>query len=520
MTDLMEMASAGTGKSNYDDLKFYFRNLNTLFSIRKTLSMDMMTAMPTGGMSRRLYDITSITRRIYAETTTPAVTKLLDKVEDEFEKDPDSWSQWDKANLVEMRRIHNHLSALPPNIYTACARFTNEGRKRHAIAVEKKSWKEAEVYIQQVVDTYRQVAELKQEKFQTQSLYNALLLGYCSDISVDQMDKLYGNLINPLKDIRERALEKQESLDDPIPLSGNFSKNEQMWLNQSILDLMGFDFSHGSLYITHISPSTGGTPEDVRVLVRCSERDSFLDSLEDTLYQGARALYIQNLPSAWKMQPVGQDQGTLMMNAMSIFYETIIGRTPQFFSFVSARAEGVFRSLKNQSFEPENLYRLKKVIRTTPRRDEADELSKIFHDILRYRIERDLIDGRLQVKDLPERWNEESKKLLGAKPKSDADSALQNPDWFTGRFGFIATNTLSHIIAAELHNKLFEEQKDLPGSIQKGDLTPINEWLKENVHSKGCSESALAMVKNITGRELSEESLLEHFERRYLSDKR
>lgn len=209
-----------------------------------------------------------------------------------------------------------------------------------------------------------------------------------------------------------------------------------------------------------------------------------------------------------------------MLNSLSLLYETIIGRTPQFFDFISVRAEGVFRQFKNKSFEPENLYQLKKVITKTTQRNEADELSKIFHDILRYRMERDLINGGLEVKDIPERWNEESKQLLGKTPDTLAEGALQNPDWFTGRFGFIPTNTLSHIMAAEMHEILYEKIDDLPTQIQKGHLEGVGQWIKTNIHQKGRKDGTFATMKNITGHDLSTDALLKHLERRYLSDKR
>jgi carboxypeptidase Taq len=242
--------------------------------------------------------------------------------------------------------------------------------------------------------------------------------------------------------------------------------------------------------------------------------------LEDTLYQGARGLYYQNLPTEWHSQPVGQDQGAIMLNALSQLYETIIGRTPQFFDFISVRAEGVFRQFKNKTFEPENLYQLKKMINPTSIRNDADELSKIFHDILRYRIERDLINGGLEVKDIQERWKEESKQLLGQEPHQATEGVLQNPDWFTGRFGFIPTNTLSHIIAAELHDTLYQNIDNLPQEIQKGHLDKVGTWVKDNIHSLGRSKQPFETLKTVTGKELCTDALLKHLERRYLSDKR
>lgn len=519
-TDTGKLKSVAEPANGYNELKFYFANLNAMFSIRNTLAVDMMTAMPVGSLQRRMHDIASIAKRIYAETTTPTVSKLLDQVENEAAKNPGEWNEWDKANLVEMRRIHSHLSALPPDLYIASVQASNEGRRFHANALRENSWEAASPQIEKVVDLYRKIAELKQKKFETATPYRALLIGYASDISSRQMDELYEALLKPLSGLYKKAQDKQKNRPPPLPLDGTFSKKDQMWLNKTILELMGFDFEKGGLYVSNLSPMTGGNPDDVRVLVRCGNNTNFLDSLEDTLYQGARGLYYQNLPKDWRSQPVGQDQGAIMLNALSMFYETIIGRTPQFFDFISVRAEGVFRQFKNKSFGPENLYQLKKVINPTLVRNEADELSKIFHDILRYRIERDLINDGMKVQDIPERWNEESKQLLGSAPKDFAEGALQNPDWFTGRFGFIPTNTLSHIMAAEMHATLYESVDNLPAQIQKGQFKNIGNWVKENVCQIGHKQGPLKTVRDITGREIQPDTLLKHLERRYLSDKR
>jgi len=521
MSEQPHLKTVGETAAGYNDLKYFFANLNTLFSIRGTLAMDMMTAMPAGALNRRLHDISAITKRIYAETTTNAVTRLLEQVENEAAAHPENWDQWNRANLEEMRRIHSHLSALPPELYIASVQVASEGRKRHAVAMEKQNWNEIQPHIAQVVDLYRRMADLKQKKFSVKSPYKALLLGYASDISLTQMDELYDALLTPLAKLRDQAIAKQASQPKPMPLEGDFSRGDQMWLNKTILEMMGFDFNRGTLQVTGLSPMAGGTVDDARILVRCGDSsETFLDSLEDTLYQGSRGLYVQNLPSDWSTQPVGQDLGSLMMNTQSALYETIIGRTPQFFNFIAVRAEGVFRQFRNKAFEPENLYRLKKVITPSAKRNDADELTKIFHDVMRYRIEKDLINGDLAVSDLPERWNEESKKYLGVAPQSAAEGPLQNPDWFTGRFGYIPTNTLSHIMAATLHEKLYAEMPNLPGMIEFGDLKPINQWLKKNIHSKGRSAGCMDLIRDVTGTELSVQPLLSHLERRYLSDKR
>lgn len=137
------------------------------------LAIDMMTAMPPAAIGRRLHDISAVTKRIYAETTTPAVTKLWNKVESSAAQTPNKWDAWDRANLTEMRRIHSHLSALPPELYIASVQVASEGRKRHSAAMQGQSWADIQPYMTQVVDLYRKIGELKQKKFDVKTPYKA-----------------------------------------------------------------------------------------------------------------------------------------------------------------------------------------------------------------------------------------------------------------------------------------------------------------------------------------------------------
>ncbi len=517
MTDAASIQSVKEPTPGYNDLKFYFSNLNTMFSIRNTLATDMMTVMAPGGMKRRLHDISAITKRIYAETTTPTITGMLDRVENEAEKSPDNWSEWDKANLVEMRRIHSHFSALPPDVYIASVQVSNEGRKIHAQALEKGDWDSAVPYVQKVVDLYRKIAELKQKKFKTATPYRALLLGYASDISTRQIDDLYDNLLDPLQMLYGQAKNHQSKGASPLSIAGNFSRRDQMALNKIVLDAMGFDFQRGRVQVSNLSPMTAGNPDDVRILVRCKEGSDFSASLFDSLYQGARGLYYQNLPADWITQPVGQDQGAIMLNALSRLYATAIAPTEEFSEFIAKAVRDTFNPTDSVSTSAGNLYDRHRQINHTAVRNEADEFTKIFHDIIRYRIERDVINDNLQVKDIPERWNAELKDLLGIEPKSSQEGPLQNPDWFTGRFGFIPTNTLSHIMAVEFYQHLNHELPDLSGNLKSGDLKSIGQWAQKNIHASGHLHGPFATTESILGRELNSQSLVEYFKGYYLS---
>ncbi len=516
MSQQPHLKSVAEPAAGYGELKYRFSNLHTLFSIRGTLAMDMMTALPPGGLPRRLGDIAAITRQIYTDMTDESLNGLLCRVEDQTALHPDNWDDWNLANLKDMRRIHTHLASVPADLYNASVQLSSEGRRWHEDAMRFPDWDDIKPKIAYTVDLYRRIGALKQKAFAANSPYEALLLSYACDLNGSDIDTLYDSLLQPLTEVRNAALQKQESGAPPLPLTGDYEQGDKLWLNRTILEMMGFDFNRGSLQITTLTPMAGGQADDARILVRCGPGTCFLDSLSDTLYQGAQGLYLQNLPCDWTTQPVGQAMGTAILNAVSLLYETIIARTPEFFEFIAVRSEGVFRQFHNKSFEPENLCRLKQLLRPSTKRNEADELTKIFHDVMRYRIERDLINGHLSVDDLPERWNEESRHYLGITPQGAAEGPIQNPDWFTGRFGFIPVNTLSYAIAAGLYENFQAENSSFTDAVRYGALKPVHEWLKTNLHEKGRSQNPLALIHAITKQPVSAAPLLSHLRRRYL----
>lgn len=497
------LQSVSGAEKGYTDLKNYFANINTMFSVRNILAVDMMTAMPPGGVQQRLQDISSITKRIYAETTAPSVTALLAEVEQKASE----LSAWDQANVREMRRIHTHLAALPPNLYVAAVRVSNEGRRQHKAALENKDWETASVYLQQVVDLYRNIAGLKQKAFGAASPYEALLKGYAGDLTEAQVEALYEKLSAPLVALREDILAQQGEGGALSPLPNDLDRVDQLSIGRDLAHRMGFDSLRGTLMPTASSPYAGGTRNDVRVLIRCESPNDAYASFKDTLYQGARALYTQHLPEDWDSQPVGQNLGALIMNAVSLLYESVVGRTPEFLDFMASRSP---------AFDRTHMEATRRQVRTSVTRDRADEISKISHDIIRYRIEKDLISGTIDVKDIPDRWAAESKALLGVEPADVTEGPLQNPDWFTGRFGFIPTNTLSHIIAVSLFNKIEQVVPNAKAKIKDGDLAFINDFLVQHVFSKGRSEDAIDLMEQLVGQPLNQDHLLAHFKARYV----
>lgn len=505
--------------SPYDNLKRIFAHTQSLFHIKSILGQDMMTVMPRGGVAQRIEDITNLTKRVYAETINNKTRECLNKAEESLQAQPDGWSEWDRQNLKEMRWIYDNMAATPPELFVSSIHSANEGRVHYFEAVRNDDWDSIKPWLKKVLDLQKHILGRKQEVFGTKSLYETSLFLFMRDADEEKIMGMLNRLAGPLRQLGDDVLEQQKTKTPPKPLTGSYSRREQMDLNCALLEGLGFDFDRGTLTITRHGPAAGGHGDEARILVRCEDHEHFMRSIEDTLYYGAKGLYMQGLPRKWKNQPVGKTPGTLMLEANSILIETMIGRTPQFFTHLVKLATDKYPHWASESFEVENLYQLRKIVRPTPLRQDADELTRFFHDLMRTRIERDLINGDLSIDELPERWREESMELLHLEPPSMVHGLLQSPEWFIGNFGTSPLFILSYIAAAQMQDKMFGDVKDFAGGIARGDFSEIRGWLQNNVYDKARSRLSFELIEDITGQELQEDFLLSHLKRRYLKAK-
>ena len=133
-------------------------------------------------------------------------------------------------------------------------------------------------------------------------------------------------------------------------------------------------------------------------------------------------------------------------------------------------------------------------------RIEADELTYDLHILLRFELERELIDGTVEPRDLQAAWNERVQTYLGIDVPDDAHGVLQDVHWAAGEFGYFPTYSLGNVIAAQLWEAAREALPDLDRQIEQGEFEPLREWLREHVHRHGRKYSAAEVVERATGR--------------------
>ena len=296
-------------------------------------------------------------------------------------------------------------------------------------------------------------------------------------------------------------------------IAGPFSTESQRNLGTRIMSRIGFDFDHGRLDVS-LHPFCGGVPDDVRITTRYNE-DDFMHSLMGVLHETGHAMYERGLPAEWRLQPVGRARGMAMHESQSLLVEMQVCRGPEFLSFAAPLMREAF-STSGPEWKAENLYALCTHVEPNFIRVDSDEVTYPAHVILRYRLERALIEGNLCIVDLPAAWTAGMQELLCVTPPTDREGCLQDIHWYDGAFGYFPTYTMGALAAAQLFAAASACRGDILPGIAQGDFVPLMEWLRSNVHSKASMLTTDEILIQATGAPLGTYAFKAHLEARYL----
>ena len=501
----------------YTDLKKRFRDIGRLSAVAETLGRDFLTAMPDGAWASRLSQISYLHRLMHEKMTERGVAGQIDRAKSHLANNNGDWDEWDSANLREMERSYRRAACVDGDLTEAEARLSYEGRRFHRDVLAAGDWPQARDFLTRTVDMKRRIAESVCRATGKNSAYDVLLDEFMPGVSQGDIENWFSTIKTDMDRLLPKILQKQDSEKPPLPAEDYYPAKAQMWLNRALLEAIGFDFSRGGLYETGHNPVEGGTPDDTRLVISTVDVKNFMDSMKSALHEGGHGLYIQGLPrKTWRYQPVAQDMGAAVQESQALIVDMIVGRSRAFFDFLAPRVEGLFHGLKNPVLSAENLYRLRTRVKRTMIRRKADEVTYFYHILHRFRLERDLIEGRMQVANLPEAWDAGMESLLGTRPTNYAEGCLQDVHWFVGKFGYFPSYAVGHMLAAQQFAAIQKDIPDMRGNIAAGSFAPLTAWLQTRIHGRGRLTDMDALMRDATGHDISPKFLLSHLENRYM----
>jgi len=496
----------------YAELESRFHRWTALKDGHAVLQWDQATMMPDGGSEARAEQMAALDVVCHGILADPATGDLLAGAEAATgELDP-----WQKANLAEMRRLQVHATAVEARLVEALARAVGRAEALWRKARAESDFPMVTPALAELLALVREVAAAKAAKLGTLP-YEALIDEYEPGLTIAEIDRVFDGLAGFLPGLRAEALARQAKRPAPIQPQGPFPLPQQQALARKLMEIVGFVFDHGRLDTSH-HPFCGGVPEDVRITTRYSEGE-FVQGLMGVLHETGHALYERGRPAAWRYQPVGLARGMAIHESQSLLVEMQVCRGPEFLGFLAPLLEEAFGARATAAageFSPENLQRLYARVEPDFIRVEADEVCYPSHVILRYRLEKALVAGALDLADLPAAWNQGMKDLLGLDVPDDRRGCLQDIHWFVGAWGYFPTYTLGAMTAAQLYDAARRAEPEIPAAIGRGDFKPLLAWLARHIHSQASRWSSVELLQRATGKALDPAIFRSHLERRYL----
>jgi len=492
--------------SAYQQLCATFQRLSRFSHVSAIAGWDMQTMMPPGGSAARGEALAEMSVLQHQILTDKRLGEWLEQAEQQ------SLNDVERANLFDMRRAWTQATLLPAELVEA--KSIAGSRCEHAWRSQRPAndWQGFAPNLKEVVRLSREEAQLRAQANGC-SRYDALLDVFEPGMTSARLDETFGQLKTWLPQLLQQVVEKQAQQPVVKP-QGPFAIDAQRELGLSIMAELGFDFNHGRLDIS-AHPFCGGVPEDVRITTRYNQ-DEFLSAMMGVIHETGHARYEQNLPKQWRGQPVALARSTAIHESQSLFMEMQLGRSSQFLQRILPQL--ISKMGDQPALQADNFVRLTQQVKPGLIRVDADELSYPAHVILRYEIERALIEGDIEVEDIPALWDEKMQQSLGIDTRGNyRNGCMQDIHWTDGAFGYFPTYTLGAMYAAQLFQAL---QKAIPQSaelIQHGELQPIFNWLQQNIWQHGSRFSTEQLMLNATGEALNPHYFRKHLEQRYLN---
>jgi carboxypeptidase Taq len=466
---------------------------------------DQAAMMPDGGNDARGAAMAELGVLIHQTLTDPALADAIAAA-----KQADLTAD-EQASLREMIRQWEHANLLPASLVEAKtlagSHCSHEWRTQRA----NNDWDGFLANFREVVRLAREEAQLLSQHSGL-SPYEALMNKYEPGMTCAELDRIFGDVKQWLPDLIQQVMAKQAN-ETTLAAQGPFAIAAQRELGLAVMGKLGFDFNAGRLDVSH-HPFCGGVPEDVRITTRYTE-DDFTQSMMGIVHETGHARYEQNLPRETVHLPVGRARSMAIHESQSLSFEMQLGRSPAFLALIQPL---VSQHLGEQAaFSVENLAKIYTRVKPDFIRVDADELTYPAHVILRYEIERALIDGEIEPDDIPALWDEKMQAYLGVDTKGNfKNGCLQDIHWTDGSFGYFPSYTLGAMYAAQYFATIRQLHPDLDQRIAAGDLAPIFDWLKANIWTQASRWETAELIERATGEPLNPAHFRAHLVARYL----
>jgi carboxypeptidase Taq len=462
-----------------------------LYGLAALADWDQQTAMPRGASETRMYQMATLQGIAHGRWTEPRLGELLRELGEAVTQP--SFTEADRALVREARRAYDRATKLPRELVEEMERVKVASFEAWVGARQNSDFATFAPWLKRTVALQREVAD---RLGGGESKYDLLLDEYEPGLTAVRVDELFA----PVRDVSVALLKRIQDSGNSVDASslyGSFSKEKQHLLSERMLQRIGYDLTYGEIAASaHPFTTSFGAPFDVRLTVRFDEK-YLPTSLMAALHEGGHALYEQGIAPTLVRTPLAGGTSLGVHESQSRLWENGIGRSEAFWRGQIDVVREVFPE-QFSNIDAATFAQALNSVQPSLIRVEADEVTYNLHIIIRFELERALINGEIEAEELPGLWNAKYRDYLGIEPPNDAQGVLQDMHWSSG-FGYFPTYTLGNLYSAQILHTLKSAFPDFDERLAAGDTNFVLQWLREYLYAYGAIYRPRELIKRVTG---------------------
>lgn len=481
---------------------------------------DQMTAMPSNAWSGRSQLLATMARLSHEKLTNPEVGALLRQL-----TEPEQFKQLsesDKALVKKATSNYEKALKLPAAWVERLSKAKSESKAAWKQARDANDFKIFQPHLENLVRLSREKALMLCCQ-QQQPLYGALLDEYEEGLSVAQMDQIFADLRRELLPLLNQIQASKVTVKSDFRRrpEGTFPVAQQKDFGKTMAEALGFDFRAGTLETVEHPCCLGiDSPHDVRMGTNYNTSDPLV-AIFSILHETGHGLYEQGINPSLAGTILASGVSSAVHESQSRLYENIIGRSKAFWQHYFPKVQTAF-GVPLKDVSEEDFFRAVNEVTPSLIRVDADEVTYNLHILMRYEIEKGLIDGTIKTDEVPAVWRQKMGEYLGIQPKNDNEGVLQDIQWAMGAFGYFPTYTLGNLMAAQLSEAMKKDlapkhqaSNYLDKQLAQGNFKEIREWLREKIHDAGATASPKDLIETITGEPLNAKYFIQYLRDKY-----
>lgn len=496
-----------TLQSKFQELKNRLIEVNDIQSASGLLHWDQSTYMPPGGAAARARQTATLSRLAHEKFTDPAIGKLLDALTSYGESlGYDS----DEAGLLRVtRRKYERAIKIPAEFMAEVTTHTSESYQVWTEARPANDFERVRPYLKKTLEYSRQAANFFPGY---DHIADPLIEPRDYGMKAADVSRVFGELRKELVPIAS-AITSQNPADDSC-LHKHYPEEKQLEFGMEVAKKFGYDLNRGRQDKTHHPFMTKFSLGDVRITTR-SKEDSLGEALFCTMHETGHALYEQGICMDYEGTPLARGTSAGVHESQSRLWENIVGRSKGFWKYFYPHLQSIFAEQLG-SVPLDTFHRAINKVERSLIRTEADEVTYNLHVMLRFDFELAMLEGEMEIKDLPNAWRERFEADFGIVPPDDKDGVMQDVHWYFGLIGgSFQGYTLGNILGAQFFSSALEVHPGITTEIENGEFNTLHNWLKAHVYQHGSKYTAPEIIERATGKPMTITPYIDYLRTKY-----